>query len=66
MTKVLYMAAREEGVHFVDGFAEELAVRDGKAYGVFLNGGAPEVRRNCCGNGRLFGSLQIHRGLPPS
>ena len=38
MTNVLYMAAREAGVNFVEGFAEELAVRDGRAYGVFLYG----------------------------
>ncbi len=38
MTNVLYMAAREAGVNFVDGTAEELAVRDGRSYGVFING----------------------------
>jgi len=38
LMKVLYIAAKEAGVHFVDGTAEELAVREGKAYGVFLDG----------------------------
>ncbi|CAD5243373.1 L-aspartate oxidase [Thermococcus camini] len=38
MMKVLHMAAKEAGVHFVEGFAEELAVRERKAYGVFLEG----------------------------
>ncbi|ASJ03836.1 L-aspartate oxidase [Thermococcus barossii] len=35
---VLHIAALESGVNFVEGFAEELAVRDRKAYGVFLDG----------------------------
>ncbi|AEK73068.1 L-aspartate oxidase [Thermococcus sp. 4557] len=38
LMKVLYLAAREAGVHFVEGIVEELAVREGKAYGVFLDG----------------------------
>ncbi|ASA76763.1 L-aspartate oxidase [Thermococcus sp. 5-4] len=38
LMKVLYLAAKEAGVHFVEGIAEELAVREGKAYGVFLDG----------------------------
>ncbi|NJE11170.1 L-aspartate oxidase [Thermococcus sp. MAR1] len=36
--KVLHMAAKEAGVHFVEGFAEELAVREGEACGAFLEG----------------------------
>ncbi|NJE00478.1 L-aspartate oxidase [Thermococcus sp. JdF3] len=38
LMKLLHLAAREAGVHFVEGLAEELAVRDGRAYGVFLDG----------------------------
>ncbi|NJD98928.1 L-aspartate oxidase [Thermococcus sp. LS1] len=38
LIKLLHMAAREHGVNFVEGLAEELAVRDGIAYGVFLDG----------------------------
>ncbi|NJE03808.1 L-aspartate oxidase [Thermococcus sp. MV11] len=38
LMKLLHLVAREAGVHFVDGLAEELVAREGKAYGVFLDG----------------------------
>ncbi len=38
MTKILYVRAKELGVNFVQGIAEALAVRDKKAYGIFLDG----------------------------
>ncbi|GAB6100953.1 L-aspartate oxidase [Thermococcus atlanticus] len=38
MTKILYVRAKELGVNFIQGTAEALAVRDRRAYGVFLDG----------------------------
>ncbi len=38
MTTLLYVRAKELGVNFVQGIAEALAVREKRAYGVFLNG----------------------------
>ncbi|WP_461864072.1 L-aspartate oxidase [Thermococcus sp.] len=38
MTTLLYVRAKELGVNFVQGLAEALAVREKRAYGVFLNG----------------------------
>ena len=38
ITKLLYVHAKELGVKFVRGKAEELAIKRGKAYGIFLNG----------------------------
>jgi len=38
LMEVLHLAAREAGVHFIDGTAEELAVREGQACGVFIEG----------------------------
>ncbi len=38
MTNILYVRAKELGVNFVQGIAEALAVRDKRAYGVFLEG----------------------------
>ncbi|ASI98302.1 L-aspartate oxidase [Thermococcus celer] len=64
MTKVLYMAAREEGVHFVDGFAEELAVRDGKAYGVFLNGELLRFDATVVATGGFSGLFKYTAGSP--
>ncbi len=39
LTKILYLHAKEKGVNFIRGEAEELAVKHGKAYGIFVNGG---------------------------
>lgn len=64
MTKVLYMAAREAGVHFVDGFAEELAVRDGKAYGVFLNGEFLRFDATVVATGGFSGLFKYTAGSP--
>ncbi|KUH32063.1 L-aspartate oxidase [Thermococcus celericrescens] len=38
VTKLLHLRAKELGVHFVKGGVDELAVKRGKAYGVFLEG----------------------------
>ncbi|WP_297066407.1 L-aspartate oxidase [Thermococcus sp.] len=38
VTKLLYLRAKELGVHFVKGKAEELAIKRGKTYGVFVEG----------------------------
>jgi L-aspartate oxidase len=38
VTKLLYLRAKEFGVHFIKGFASSLAIKDEKCYGVFLNG----------------------------
>ncbi|WP_457750845.1 L-aspartate oxidase [Thermococcus sp.] len=38
VTKLLYLRAKELGVHFIKGKADELAVKHKKAYGVFIEG----------------------------
>ena len=38
ITKLLYMRAKELGVHFIKGFAESVAIKNKKCYGVFLDG----------------------------
>ncbi|MCD6523682.1 MAG: L-aspartate oxidase [Thermococcus sp.] len=38
VTKLLHLRARELGVHFLKGKAEELGIKRGKAYGVFVDG----------------------------
>jgi len=38
ITKLLYMRAKELGVHFIKGLAESVAIKNKKCYGVFLDG----------------------------
>ncbi|ASJ01095.1 L-aspartate oxidase [Thermococcus gorgonarius] len=38
MMKTLYLHAKESGINFVKGWAEELAVKHKRAYGVFVDG----------------------------
>ncbi|HDD31027.1 MAG TPA: FAD-binding protein, partial [Thermococcus litoralis] len=38
ITKLLYMRAKELGVHFIKGLAEAVAIKNKKCYGVFLDG----------------------------
>ncbi|EHR78939.1 L-aspartate oxidase [Thermococcus litoralis DSM 5473] len=38
ITKILYLRAKELGVHFIDGIASSIGIKNGKCYGVFLNG----------------------------
>ena len=38
VTKLLHLRAKEVGVNFVKGTVEELAIKHGKAYGVFVGG----------------------------
>ena len=64
MTKLLFMAAREAGVNFVEGFAEELAVRDGRAYGVFLNGELLRFDATVIASGGFAGLFKYTAGSP--
>ena len=38
LTQILYMRARELGINFVEGTADALAIKEGKCYGVFVEG----------------------------
>ncbi len=64
MTKLLFIAAREAGVNFVEGFAEELAVRDGRAYGVFLNGELLKFDATVIATGGFAGLFRYTAGSP--
>ncbi|ASJ11607.1 L-aspartate oxidase [Thermococcus thioreducens] len=64
MMKVLHMAAKEAGVHFVEGFAEELAVRERKAYGVFLEGELMKFDATVIATGGFAGLFKYTAGSP--
>ena len=64
ITNVLYMAAREAGVNFVDGTAEELAVRDGRTYGVFLDGELLKFNATIVATGGFASLFKYTAGSP--
>ncbi|QDA30635.1 L-aspartate oxidase [Thermococcus indicus] len=64
MMKVLHMAAKEAGVHFVRGFAEELAVSERKAYGVFLEGELMKFDATVIAAGGFAGLFKYTAGSP--
>ncbi|ASJ10342.1 L-aspartate oxidase [Thermococcus sp. P6] len=64
LMKVLSLAAREEGVHFVRGFSEELAVKEGKAYGVFVEGELLKFDATVIATGGFSGLFKYTAGSP--
>ncbi|WP_258083237.1 L-aspartate oxidase [Thermococcus thermotolerans] len=64
MMKVLHMAAKEAGVHFVEGFAEELAVSERKAYGAFLGGELMKFDATVIATGGFAGLFKYTAGSP--
>ncbi|ASJ08395.1 L-aspartate oxidase [Thermococcus siculi] len=64
MMNVLHIAARELGVNFVEGLAEELAVKDGRAYGVFLDGELLEFDATVVATGGFAGLFRYTAGSP--
>ncbi|ASJ06406.1 L-aspartate oxidase [Thermococcus pacificus] len=64
MAKLLFMAAREAGVNFVEGFAEELAVREGRTYGVFLDGEILKFDATVIATGGFAGLFKYTAGSP--
>ncbi|NJE05751.1 L-aspartate oxidase [Thermococcus sp. M36] len=64
MMEVLYIAAKEAGVNFVEGFAEELAVKERKAYGIFLEGELLKFDATVIATGGFAGLFKYTAGSP--
>ncbi len=64
VTKLLYLRAKELGVQFVKGTAEELAIKRGKAYGVFLNGEFLPFDATVIASGGFSGLFKFTAGSP--
>lgn len=64
MTKILYLHARELGVNFIKGFAEELAFKHGKAYGVFVDGEFLKFDATIIASGGFTGLFKYTAGSP--
>jgi L-aspartate oxidase len=64
MMKVLHIAAREAGVGFIEGLAEELAVREGMTYGVFLDGELLKFDAMVVATGGFAGLFKYTAGSP--
>ena len=64
LMKVLHMAAKEAGVHFVEGFTEELAVKEGKTCGVFLKGELMKFDATVIATGGFAGLFKYTAGSP--
>ena len=64
VTKLLYLHARELGVNFVRGTAEELAIKRRKAYGVFLNGEFLSFDATILAFGGFSGLFKFTAGSP--
>jgi len=59
--ELLYSTAKEE-VNFVKGFAEELAVREGRAYGVFIEGEFMKFDATVVASGGFSGLFKFTSG----
>ncbi len=64
LTKILYLHAKEKGVNFIRGEAEELAVKHGKAYGVFVNGEFLKFDATVVASGGFTGLFKYTAGSP--
>ncbi|WP_297435278.1 L-aspartate oxidase [Thermococcus sp.] len=64
VTKLLYLRAKELGVQFVKGTAEELAIKREKAYGVFLNGEFLPFDATVIASGGFSGLFKFTAGSP--
>ncbi|ASJ03423.1 L-aspartate oxidase [Thermococcus profundus] len=64
LTKILYLHAREKGVNFIRGRAEELAVKHGKAYGVFVDGEFLKFDATVIASGGFTGLFKYTAGSP--
>jgi L-aspartate oxidase len=64
LTKILYLHTRELGVNFIKGKAEELAVKHGKAYGVFVNGEFLKLDATIIASGGFTGLFKYTAGSP--
>ncbi|BAD84486.1 Quinolinate synthetase B [Thermococcus kodakarensis KOD1] len=64
LTKILYLHAKEGGVNFIKGEAEELAVKHGKAYGVFVNGEFLKFDATIIASGGFTGLFKYTAGSP--
>ncbi|NJF25595.1 L-aspartate oxidase [Thermococcus sp. Bubb.Bath] len=64
LTKILYLHAKERGVNFIKGKAEELAVKHGKAYGVFVNGEFLKFDATIIASGGFTGLFKYTAGSP--
>jgi L-aspartate oxidase len=64
LTKILYLHARERGVNFIKGIAEELAVKHRKAYGVFVNGEFLKFDATIVASGGFTGLFKYTAGSP--
>ena len=64
ITKLLYLRARELGVHLVRGKADELAIKRGKAYGVFVNGEFLRFDATVIASGGFSGLFRFTAGSP--
>ncbi|WP_456424017.1 L-aspartate oxidase [Thermococcus sp.] len=64
ITKLLYVHARELGVNFVREKADELAIKRGKAYGVFLNGEFLTFDATIIASGGFSGLFKFTAGSP--
>lgn len=64
LTKILYLHAKEREVNFIKGEAEELAVKHGKAYGVFVNGEFLKFDAVIIASGGFTGLFKYTAGSP--
>lgn len=64
ITKVLYLHAKERGVSFIKGVGEELAIKHGKAYGVFVNGEFLKFDATVVASGGFTGLFKYTAGSP--
>jgi len=64
VTKLLYLRARELGVNFVRGKVDELAIKRGKAYGVFVSGEFLRFDATVIASGGFSGLFKFTAGSP--
>ena len=64
VTKLLYIHAKERGVNFLRGVAEELAVKHGRAYGIFVNGEFLKFDATVVASGGFTGLFKYTAGSP--
>ena len=64
LTKIIYLHAKEKGVNFIKGKAEELAVKHGKAYGVFVDGEFLKFDATVVASGGFTGLFKYTAGSP--